>query len=127
MSDGTGRTRASLALVGGRLLTMDAGDTVADARAAGVDGFIVVDLQPEGGANDEFLGACRDHGLAFVPLVAPTSTEARLRTIAAASAAPASGGDGGGDDEAQASTGSGADLPRRRAAWAAQPRLQFEF
>ena len=36
MSDGTGRTRASLALVGGRLLTMDAGDTVADALA--VDG-----------------------------------------------------------------------------------------
>ena len=65
--------------------------TVADAKAAGIDGFIVVDLQPEGGAKDEFLGACRDHGLAFVPLVAPTSTEARLRTIAAASAAPASG------------------------------------
>ena len=66
--------------------------TVADAKAAGADGFIVVDLQPEGGANDEFLGACRDHGLAFIPLVAPTSTEARLRTVAAATVAPARGG-----------------------------------
>ncbi len=52
-----------------------------DAAAAGADGFIVVDLPPEEAA--EFIAACRAHGLSFVPLVAPTTTDSRLPTLAA--------------------------------------------
>lgn len=50
------------------------------AREAGVDGFIVVDLPPEEG--EEFLGACRRNGCRFVPLVAPTTPEARIPRLA---------------------------------------------
>lgn len=53
---------------------------VADAAAAGVDGFILVDLPLE--ECRPFLGACDAAGLAFVPLVAPTTTDARLAAIA---------------------------------------------
>jgi tryptophan synthase len=54
----------------------------ADCAAAGVDGFIVVDLPPEDATF--FLAALDKHGLGFIPLVAPTTTEARLGAIAAA-------------------------------------------
>jgi len=54
---------------------------VADAAAAGVDGFIVVDLPLE--ECRPFLAACDAAALAFVPLVAPTTTDARLAAIAA--------------------------------------------
>jgi tryptophan synthase len=58
---------------------------VADAAAAGVDGFIVVDLLPEDAGS--FLALCGAAGLAFVPLVAPTTPDARLPLIAAAASA----------------------------------------
>ncbi|MCB9596439.1 MAG: tryptophan synthase subunit alpha [Sandaracinaceae bacterium] len=48
----------------------------ADAAAAGVDGFLVVDLPPEHVAP--LLGPLREHGLDFIPLLAPTSTAARV-------------------------------------------------
>jgi tryptophan synthase len=58
---------------------------VADAAAAGVDGFIVVDLLPEDAGG--FLAHCGAAGLAFVPLVAPTTPDARLPLIASAASA----------------------------------------
>jgi tryptophan synthase len=53
----------------------------ADCAAAGVDGFIVVDLPPE--AAGTFRAATETHALAMVPLVAPTTTDARMCQIAA--------------------------------------------
>jgi tryptophan synthase alpha chain len=47
---------------------------------AGVDGFIVPDLPAEESA--EFAGHCRRHGRDLIFLVAPTSTDARLRQVA---------------------------------------------
>lgn len=52
-----------------------------DAAAAGVDGFIVVDLPPEDATT--FVTACDAHGLGYIPLAAPTSTDARLKSIGA--------------------------------------------
>jgi tryptophan synthase alpha chain len=51
-----------------------------DAAAAGVDGFIVPDLPVE--ESDEFLEPLRAHGRDLIFLVAPTSTDARLRAVA---------------------------------------------
>ena len=42
----------------------------ADSAAAGVDGFIIPDLPAE--ESDEFLAACRQHGLDLIFLLAPT-------------------------------------------------------
>ena len=53
----------------------------ATAKASGVDGFIVVDLPPEEAGR--FIAACRAEGLSFVPLVAPTTTNARIPALAA--------------------------------------------
>ena len=54
---------------------------LSDLREAGADGLIVPDLP------DDEAGDMRDlahaHGLAFIPLVAPTTTDARLAHIAA--------------------------------------------
>ena len=47
-----------------------------DASEAGVDGFIVPDLPME--EAGPFLRACAPHTLAFIPLLAPTSTEERI-------------------------------------------------
>jgi tryptophan synthase alpha chain len=52
----------------------------AAARAAGADGLIVVDLPPEESAP--MLGACRAHDLRLIYLLAPTSTDARMREVA---------------------------------------------
>ncbi len=52
----------------------------ADAAAAGADGFIVVDLPPEEAGR--FLAACKANDVSFVPLVAPTTTDERIRKIA---------------------------------------------
>lgn len=49
----------------------------AAAKDAGVDGFLVVDLPPEEGAV--LRRSVRDAGLAFVPLLAPTSDAERER------------------------------------------------
>ena len=50
-----------------------------DAKAAGVDGLIVVDCPPE--EDDEVCLPARDAGLAFIRLVAPTTSEVRLPAI----------------------------------------------
>ena len=50
-----------------------------DAKAAGVDGLIVVDCPPE--EDDEICLPTRRAGLAFVRLVAPTTSEERLPAI----------------------------------------------
>jgi tryptophan synthase alpha chain len=54
-----------------------------DARGAGVDGVLVTDLPPE--EADGWLGEARAQDLDTVFLAAPTSPEARLRSVAAAS------------------------------------------
>jgi len=51
-----------------------------DAHDAGVDGLLVVDLPPESAAP--LLGPLREHGLDFVPLVAPTSPASRVAAAA---------------------------------------------
>lgn len=51
-----------------------------EASAAGVDGFIVVDLPPDEGM--ELQRACIQHGLSNVPLVAPTSSDQRIKALA---------------------------------------------
>jgi tryptophan synthase alpha chain len=53
---------------------------VADAVAAGVDGLIVPDLPPE--EAEELIAACRQADLATIFLLAPTSTEERVKLIA---------------------------------------------
>ena len=50
-----------------------------DAKAAGVDGLIVVDCPPE--EDDEICLPARRAGLAFIRLVAPTTSEDRLPAI----------------------------------------------
>ena len=52
---------------------------VADAAAAGADGFIVPDLPPE--EAGELEAACRTHGLALIFLLAPTSTPERIAAV----------------------------------------------
>ena len=52
------------------------------ARTAGVDGLLTLDLPPE--EADELLTACRREGLSNIFIVAPTTTDQRLATIARA-------------------------------------------
>lgn len=52
---------------------------VADCAAAGVDGFIIPDLPIE--ESDRMLSLCREHGRDLIFLVAPTSTERRLKLV----------------------------------------------
>lgn len=52
----------------------------ADAAAAGVDGLLVPDLTPE--EADALVEATGKHGLALIPFVAPTSTDARIEQVA---------------------------------------------
>lgn len=54
---------------------------LADARASGLDGVIVVDLPPE--EDSELCLPARDAGLAFIRLTAPTTDEARLPAVLA--------------------------------------------
>jgi tryptophan synthase alpha chain len=51
-----------------------------EAQAAGVDGVLVTDLIPE--ESEEFARVLRQHGLDLILLVAPTSTDVRLKLIA---------------------------------------------
>ncbi|MBI1389334.1 MAG: tryptophan synthase subunit alpha [bacterium] len=51
-----------------------------DAARAGVDGVIVPDLPLE--EADEFNALLEKHGLAYIYLIAPTSTNARIQSIA---------------------------------------------
>lgn len=54
-----------------------------DAVDAGLDGLIAADLPPDEG--EELIAEARRVGLATVFLLAPTSTDARIRAVAAAS------------------------------------------
>ena len=54
---------------------------VAEAAAAGADGFIVPDLPPEEAADME--ATCEAHGRALIYLLAPTSTPERVALVAA--------------------------------------------
>ncbi len=53
---------------------------VDDAVASGIDGLIVPDLPPE--ESEELEAACRKAGLATIYLLAPTSTDERIRFVA---------------------------------------------
>jgi tryptophan synthase alpha chain len=55
---------------------------VRQAKAAGVDGILTLDLPPEEAA--EVATACRAHGVDTVFIVAPTTPDARIPTIAQA-------------------------------------------
>ena len=55
----------------------------AQASEAGLDGLIIADLPPEEGT--ELIAAARQVGLATVFMLAPTSTDERIRAVAAAS------------------------------------------
>ncbi|SEJ62499.1 tryptophan synthase, alpha chain [Pseudomonas linyingensis] len=52
---------------------------VADAKEAGVDGLIVVDLPPE--HNDELCDPAQAAGIDFIRLTTPTTDDARLPTV----------------------------------------------
>ncbi|GME88849.1 hypothetical protein B5S28_g2147 [[Candida] boidinii] len=52
---------------------------VHDAKEAGANGFILVDLPPEQAVT--FRGYCKKAGLSYVPLVAPATTDARLKLL----------------------------------------------
>ncbi len=52
---------------------------IGDARAAGVDGVLVVDYPPE--ECEGFARGLREHGLDPIFLLAPTSTDARMRQV----------------------------------------------
>lgn len=54
-------------------------DFAARAKAAGADGFLLVDMPVE--EADEMLAICRDLDLRFIFLAAPTTTPARLAKI----------------------------------------------
>lgn len=53
---------------------------VTDSVAAGIDGILVPDLPPE--EAGELESACREAGVATVYMLAPTSTEERIRLVA---------------------------------------------
>lgn len=50
-----------------------------DTKEAGADGFIVVDLPPEEGKT--LNAACVQNGLSNIPLVAPTSSDERIKAL----------------------------------------------
>ncbi len=52
-----------------------------DAAAAGADGLIVPDLPPDERDGEALIACCQEHSLAFVPLLAPTSTASRIRLV----------------------------------------------
>ncbi|KAF2015741.1 tryptophan synthase [Aaosphaeria arxii CBS 175.79] len=52
---------------------------VRDCRAAGVNGFLIADLPPE--ESGSFRKHCKTYGLSMVPLIAPVTSEERLKLI----------------------------------------------
>ncbi|KAJ5569822.1 tryptophan synthase beta chain [Penicillium hispanicum] len=52
---------------------------LADCKAAGVNGFIIVDLPPEEASR--FRNGCTKTGLSYVPLIAPSTTEDRMKLL----------------------------------------------
>ncbi|EPB86263.1 tryptophan synthase [Mucor circinelloides 1006PhL] len=55
-------------------------EMVRDCQEAGVNGFILVDLPPE--ESHTFRGICYKYGLSYIPLIAPSTTEARIKLLA---------------------------------------------
>ncbi|EJP69265.1 Tryptophan synthase [Beauveria bassiana] len=52
---------------------------LADCKSAGVNGFIVVDLPPEEAIS--FRKLCTKGGLSYVPLIAPATSDARMKIL----------------------------------------------
>lgn len=52
---------------------------IADSAKAGANGYIVVDLPPEEAVK--FRSTCTKYGLSYVPLVAPATTDERLKVL----------------------------------------------
>lgn len=50
-----------------------------DCKEAGVNGFIMVDLPPEEAVK--FRNNCKNHGLSYIPLIAPSTSETRMKTL----------------------------------------------
>lgn len=50
-----------------------------DAKAAGVNGFIIVDLPPEEAVR--FRNFCASYGLSYIPLIAPATSDHRMRVL----------------------------------------------
>lgn len=50
-----------------------------DSKEAGVNGFIMVDLPPEEAVR--FRGHCTKYGLSYVPLIAPATSEKRMKLL----------------------------------------------
>jgi tryptophan synthase alpha chain len=75
------RSRIPLIFMGyvNPILAFGAERFFAEAAAAGVDGLIVPDLPPE--EADRIYGDAGKHGLSWIFLAAPTSSEARLREV----------------------------------------------
>jgi tryptophan synthase len=63
------------------ILAIGEARSASEARAAGADGFIVVDLPPEEASS--FVEACHANGLSLVPLLAPTTSEDRVEKLVA--------------------------------------------
>ncbi len=61
------------------ILNHGMGKFCADAKDAGIDGMIIPDLPPE--ESGEFRSLCTQHGLSNVFLIAPTSSDERIRYI----------------------------------------------
>ena len=61
-------------------LTHGQGSFARDAGAAGVDGVLIVDYPPE--ECEGFAAQLKSHGLDLIFLLAPTSTEERIRQVA---------------------------------------------
>ncbi|KAL7422815.1 bifunctional tryptophan synthase trp1 [Cryptotrichosporon argae] len=53
---------------------------VEDAKAAGANGYLIVDLTPEDAL--QFRNTCTSSGLSFIPLVAPSTTIERVKFLA---------------------------------------------
>ncbi|GAA5833046.1 hypothetical protein JCM11251_006493 [Rhodosporidiobolus azoricus] len=53
---------------------------VQDAKLAGANGFIVVDLPPEEAVD--FRNVCTKEGMSYVPLIAPSTTDKRIKFLA---------------------------------------------
>ncbi|KAG9299718.1 hypothetical protein G9A89_013078 [Geosiphon pyriformis] len=52
---------------------------VQEGEKVGINGFIVVDLPPE--ESDHFRNICAQHRLSYVPLIAPSTTDVRIRHL----------------------------------------------
>ncbi|TKA64282.1 Tryptophan synthase [Cryomyces minteri] len=76
-----GGLRAPVLLMGyyNPLLSYGEERMLTDSREAGVNGFIVVDLPPEEAVR--FRNFCTKGGLSYVPLIAPATSETRMKLL----------------------------------------------